>query len=232
MYHRAQDWVHYSLSPPITLDSDSIKQVDTHKHLGIILTYNLDWSSQVHAVIMKANKILAVLRRTFYLQRKTLEMLYKVTVRSVIDFALPVYYHSLKLSDKNKLEQIQYKGAKLASGALHGTSMIKLNSELGLESIATRADFLSLNVFHKILIGNTRPLIKTCMPSLVHIHDHNIRKRNMFTSFNNASVKFKKKILLFRNSTNLCQTRAAQKLIMICLKRSLGNILFLNGTSF
>ena len=116
------------ISPPIILDSDPIKQVDTHKHLGIILTYNLDWSPQVHAVIMKANKKLAVLRRIFYLQRKTLEMLYKVTVRSVIDFALPVYYHSLKLSDKNKLEQIQYKGAKLASGALHGTSMIKLNS--------------------------------------------------------------------------------------------------------
>ena len=53
-------------------------------------------------------------------------MLYKVTVRSVVDFALPVYYHSLKMSDKNKLEQIQYKGAKLASGALHGSSMIKL----------------------------------------------------------------------------------------------------------
>ena len=71
-------------------------------------------------------------------------MLYKVTVRSVIDFVLPVYYHSLKMSDKNKLEQVQYKGAKLATGALHGSSMIKLNSELGLESIATRADFLAI----------------------------------------------------------------------------------------
>ena len=118
-------------------------------------------------------------------------MLYKVTVRSVIDFALPVYYHSLKMSDKNYLEQVQYKGAKLTTGALHGSSMIKLNSELGLESIATRADFLSLNVFHKILVGNTRPLIKTCMPPLAHNHDHNIRQRNIFTSSHTASVKFK-----------------------------------------
>ena len=161
---------------------------------------------------MKANRKLAVLRRIFYLQRKTLEMLYKVTVRSVIDFALPVYYHSLKLSDKNKLEQIQYKGAKLASGALHGTSMIKLNSELGLESIATQADFLSLNGFYKILVGNTRPLIKTCMPSLVHIHDHNIRQRNMFTSFNTASVKFKNSFFpmiskKYQSLPNLCRSK-------------------------
>ena len=93
------------------LNSDSIKQVETHKHLGISFPYNLDWSPKVHTVIMKANRKLAVFRRIFYLQRKSLEMLYKVTVRSVIDFALPVYYHSLKMSDKNKLEEVQYKGA-------------------------------------------------------------------------------------------------------------------------
>ena len=97
--------------PPIVLDSDTIKQVEIHKHLGVILTYNLEWSPQVHAVLMKANRKLAVLKRIFELQRKTLKMLYKVTVRSVVDFALPVYYYSLKLSDKKKLEQIQYKGA-------------------------------------------------------------------------------------------------------------------------
>ena len=55
------------VSPPIVLNSDSIKQVEMHKHLGILLTYNLDWSPQVHTVIMKANRKLAVLKRFFYL---------------------------------------------------------------------------------------------------------------------------------------------------------------------
>ena len=94
-------------------------------------------------------------------------MLYKVMVRSVIDFALPVYYHSLKMSDKNRLEQVQYKGAKLATGALHGSGS------------------------GKILVGNTRPLMKTCMPPIAHNHDHNIRQRNIFTTSHTASVKFK-----------------------------------------
>ena len=79
------------VSPSIVLNSDSIKQVETHKHLGISLTYNLDWSPQVHNVIMKENRKLAVFGRIFCLQRKSLEMLYKVTLRSVIDFALPDY---------------------------------------------------------------------------------------------------------------------------------------------
>ena len=53
------------VSPPIVLNSDSIKQEEMHKHLDILLTYNLDWSPQVHSVIMKANRKLAVLRRIF-----------------------------------------------------------------------------------------------------------------------------------------------------------------------
>ena len=58
-------------------------------------------------------------------------MLYKVTVRTVLDFALPVYYHTLKVCEKKRLEQIQYKCAKLTSVALNFTSQIKLNNELG-----------------------------------------------------------------------------------------------------
>ena len=41
-----------------------------HKHLGILLTYNLDWSPQVHTVIMKGNRKLGVLRRLFFLSTK------------------------------------------------------------------------------------------------------------------------------------------------------------------
>ena len=40
-------------------------------------------------------------------------MLYKVTIRSVIEYALPVYYNNLRTAEKGRLEQIQYKAAKL-----------------------------------------------------------------------------------------------------------------------
>ena len=50
------------------------------------------------------------------LNRKTLDILYKVTVRSVIDYALPVYYHSLKVAKKAKLDKIQYSAAEVVTG--------------------------------------------------------------------------------------------------------------------
>ena len=52
------------------------------------------------------------------------------------------------------------------TGAYHFTNKEKLNIELGWETILERGDILSLSLFHKIHLHETRPLIKTCMPKL------------------------------------------------------------------
>ena len=70
------------------------------------------------------------------MDRQTLDLLYKLTVRSVIDYALPVYYKSLKLTDLARLNNIQYKAAKLVTGSSHLNNKDKLNFELGWESIS------------------------------------------------------------------------------------------------
>ena len=62
---------------------------------------------------------IAVLRRTNFFQRSTLDMLYKTTVYSVIDYGLIVYYSDLKQTAMNKLGEVQYNAAKLASSNLH-----------------------------------------------------------------------------------------------------------------
>ena len=78
----------------------------------------------------------------------------------------PVYYHTLRLSEKAKLDKVQYTAGKIVSGALHLTSKDKLNTELSWESIKSRADFLGLTLFHKIATSKTRPLVRTCLPKL------------------------------------------------------------------
>ena len=132
----------------------------------MILTSGLDWSAQVHEVCLKANRKLSVLRSIKNLNRQTIDLLYKLTVRSVIDYALPVYYKCLKVTDMARLDNIQYKAAKIVTGAFHYTNKDKLNAELGWETITERGNMLSLNFFHKIHLQETRPLIKKCMPKL------------------------------------------------------------------
>ena len=134
--------------------------------LGVYLTPTLNWSTHIHYVCLKANRKLAVLRSVKQLSRSTLDLLYKLTVRSIIDYAMPVYYGNLKLTEKKRLDQIQYRAAKLVTGALHYTSGLKLNIELGWETLQTRFDCLGLGLFHKIHLGQTRPLVKMFMSEI------------------------------------------------------------------
>ena len=46
------------------------------------------------------------LRSVKYLNRETLDILYKLTVRSVIDYALPVIYKTLKQTELARLENL------------------------------------------------------------------------------------------------------------------------------
>ena len=105
--------------PLIKLYNKTIKQVDTHKHLGNHLTYNLDWSVQIYNVCLKAYRKQAVIKRVKLLKKHTLDVLFKMIIYSVIDYALPVYYHTLKITEKALLDKAQYTAGKLVTGSLH-----------------------------------------------------------------------------------------------------------------
>ena len=167
-------------SPPIIFNNTFVSRVVEHKHLGVWLSASLEWSRQVHETSLKANGKLAVLRSVRFLNRSTLDVLYKLTVRSVIDYSLVLYYHTLSATQVAKLNQIQYRAAKLCTGALHFTSQEKLNTELGWEDLGTRAEFLGLSIFHKIHLHETRPLIRKCMPGVLKPKAKNTRTKNNF----------------------------------------------------
>ena len=177
-------------SPPILFNNSVVDRVVSHKHLGVYLTSTLDWSLQVHETCMRAYRKLAVLRSVKLLQRNTLDLLYKLTIRSIIDYGLIVYGTSLKVSDLKRYEQIQYRAGKLITGAFHLTSADKINTELGWESIKTRIDFLGLSLFHKINYHETRPLIRSYLNN--RIFNLNSRQYGRFESYPNYGSKFDK----------------------------------------
>ena len=178
-------------SPPLIFNDSYIERVNVHKHLGIYLSSTLSWSVQIKEVCLKANRKLSVLRSVKLLSRQTLDILYKLTVRSVIDYALPVYCKTLNQTEIARLEQIQYRAAKLVTGALHLTSKDKLNCELGWETIQKRSELLGLNLFHKIHLKETRPLIRNCMPKLDFEREHFLRSKGGYIPFKNIGNKFK-----------------------------------------
>ena len=178
-------------SVPTLINEEQVKRVEVHKHLGIYLSYNLDWSLHIHHICMKANRKLAVIRIVKMLKRQTLDVLYKLQVRSLLDYSLPVFYNSLSAKQKVRLDKIQYTAAKIVTGALHFTSKDKLYHELGWETIQSRTKFLGLSLFHKIVKNQTRPLIRDCLPP---------RSVNHETLRSGGLINFPYKGLKFANS--------------------------------
>ena len=113
-------------SPPLLYNENIIERVNSHRHLGVhlYLTSNLDWSLQINDICLRANKKLSVLRHLIMLKRNTLDLLNKITVRSVIDYALPEFANNLKLT-----ELASFRGI---------TNREKHNAELGWENFHTR----------------------------------------------------------------------------------------------
>ena len=142
----------------------------------LVFLSNLDWSNQINEICIKANRKLSVLRSVKQLSRKTLDLLYKLTVRSLVDYSLPLFGNNLRQTDINRLEKLQYRAAKVVTGALHYTSREKLYIELGWETITERLKFLGLCIFHKIHIQETRPLLRKCLTKL------DLEKKNFLRS--------------------------------------------------
>ena len=116
------------------LNGSFVERVHEHKHLGIFLSSSLCWSRQVHETCLRANRKLAVLRSVKYLKRSTLDLLYKVCVRSTVEYGLVLYWHSLKQTEAARIRQIQYRGARIVTGALPFTSQSKLESDVAWET--------------------------------------------------------------------------------------------------
>ena len=90
-------------SPPLILNGSFVERLHEHKHLGKYLSSTQCWTRKVHETCFRANTKLAVLRSIRYLKRSTLDLLYKVCVRSTIEFGLVLYWHTLKPTQKAQI---------------------------------------------------------------------------------------------------------------------------------
>ena len=169
------------------------------------MTSDLSWSRHTHETCLRANRKLAVLRRVKYLKRHTLDLLYKITVRSIIDYGLVLYYYNCTDKEKARYDRIQYNAARLVSSTLKYTSKEKLFLELGWETIENRAYILGICMFHKIAKGETRPLLKSLLPKLNITNNYNLRNLRLFRPFPFKGVKYSKSFFPYftKNTTTL-----------------------------
>ena len=75
------------------------------------------------------------------------------TIRPNLDYADIIYDKLLNKYFKRKIEMVQYNAVLIITGAFKGTSCVKINQELDLESLADRRWTRKLFFFfHKIIL--------------------------------------------------------------------------------
>ena len=119
-----------------------VKRCSIQKHLGFHLDEKLNFNHHVKEKITKTNKGIGVIKKlSNILPRDALLTIYKSFVRPHLDYSDIIYDQPQNESFCNKLESIQYNAALAITGAIQGTSKVKLYKELGLEFLKSRRWF-------------------------------------------------------------------------------------------
>ena len=93
--------------PPIYMQGTQIKDVQSHKHLGVTLYVNAKWHSHIKGITSKAMEQIDVMRSLMYrLDRKTLHTMYITFVRPILEYASIVWCNCTD-EQKQHLENVQ-----------------------------------------------------------------------------------------------------------------------------
>ena len=110
--HRARDT---SLLQPVRIKTEDVESVKTFKYLGTVLDSNLSFTTHVDTVCKKANQRMYLIRKlkTFDVDKKMLEMIYRSLVESILTFNIVTFYGHLTVKQKNRLNKIVNIATKL-----------------------------------------------------------------------------------------------------------------------
>ena len=109
--------------PPLFLNSNIVKDAESHTHLGLTLQSSMSWRKHIVWVYEKASKRLNMLKFvTYKLDRTILTSLYKSLIRPLMEYG-DVICHDC---DAALLDSVQYEAARLVTGEIKGTSSARL----------------------------------------------------------------------------------------------------------
>lgn len=125
--------------------------VDSYKYLGVHITTNLSWNTNIDYVIRNANQILGYLRHNFSTAPSSLKkLLYTTLVRPKLEYACAIWDTT---TDKliSSLELVQNNSARFILCNCNRTASVSaMKNNLSLTSLSSRRNVTRLVLFHKL----------------------------------------------------------------------------------
>ena len=123
----------------VKVGGKDLEVVTSAQLLGVTISSVLSWNELINDVIKKASKRLyfLVLFKRAKVTCADLRLFYTTCIRSVLDYAVPVFYYSLPKYLTHELERIQKRALVIMCPGLNYNEAI------------TRMDLVSLNEHHR-----------------------------------------------------------------------------------
>ena len=95
--------------PNFTIEGKDIELVEQTMLLGVVVRSDLSWTPHVEYIVGRSNKKLWILRRLkkWGADQDDLKEIYLTQVRSILEFAAPVWHPALTGEQRVKLERVQ-----------------------------------------------------------------------------------------------------------------------------
>ncbi|CAB9543087.1 hypothetical protein BROOK1789C_685, partial [Bathymodiolus brooksi thiotrophic gill symbiont] len=128
----------------------SLRDVELHKHLGVIFSNDCKWTKHIDKLIEKSSKQINVLRKLkFKLKRNYLEKIYLTFIRPILEYASEVWFNCGQFNS-NRLEKVQTEAARIVCGFPSYASIASIYKETGWDKLKVRREVKNLTLFYKI----------------------------------------------------------------------------------
>ena len=155
------------LHPPLKMNNIFIKEVLSHKHLGLNFNNTGTWNSHIDEIATKAWKRLHIMRKfKFLLDRSSLQQFYFTFIRPVLEYA-DIIWSNCTLAESETLEKIQIEAARIVTGTTKLVSIHDLFREVGWEKLHDRREKHKLIKFFNMKNKNCPEYLNIMVPNQI-----------------------------------------------------------------
>ena len=178
--------------PPLLVNGQALKVVDNAKLLGLTISSNLTWNEHMSTAVEKAAKRLCFLKqlKRSSVPKAELVSFYITCIRSVCDYAIPVFHSSLpEYYSVKDLERVQKRAlAIVCPNQTYSDALLSMN----VESLEQHHHHLSQSLFNSIeptIEGDISHRLHKLLPPL-HKFKYNLRRSRTYdVSFKTNKAK-------------------------------------------
>ncbi|MCW4344426.1 MAG: reverse transcriptase domain-containing protein [Candidatus Thiodiazotropha endolucinida] len=177
--------------PPIFMQNQKIIEVDSHKHVGIVLSNDCSWHQHIKYITDKAwNRINIMRKLKFKLDRKSLEIIYIAFIRPLLEYG-DIIWDNCTQYEKNELDKIQNEAARIATGTTKLISIHALYSEIRWDTLQERRNNHKLTLFYKMTHNLTPLYLSSMVPEPIsNVSRYNLRNSNNIRTVNTRTSQY------------------------------------------